>query len=135
MHAESSEHLKCIIKICDLRRVESRIDSELEEQCNKQKQYWYDVLRRVVAVVKLLTEKGLALRGDNEVLGSSHNGNFLGCMELIAQFHSFLAKHLSDHGNAGRGNPSFISSTIVEEFVEVMANEVRNIHHLRSERG
>ena len=49
--AESSEHLKCIIKVCDLRRVESRIDSELEEQCNKQKQYWCDVLRRVVAVV------------------------------------------------------------------------------------
>ena len=77
-------------------------------------------------VVKLLTERGLALRGGNEVLGSSHNGNFLGCMELIAQFDLFLAKHFSDHGNAGRGNPSYISSTIVEEFVELMENQVRN---------
>ena len=73
--------------------------------------------------MKLLTERRLALRGDNEVLGSSHNGNFLGCMELIAQFDPFLAKHLSDYGNADRRNPSYISSTIVDEFVEVMATK------------
>ena len=102
MKDESSEHRKCIIKVYDLRRVKSRIDSELEEQCNKQRQNWCEVLCRVVAVVKLLTERGLALRGDNEDLGSSHNGNFRGCMELIAQFYQFLAKHFSDRGNAGR---------------------------------
>jgi hypothetical protein len=79
----------------------------------------------VVAVVTLLAERGLALSGDDEKIGSSHNGNYLGCLELVAQFDPFLAKHIEDFGNAGRGTPSYLSATIMEEFIEIMAQHVR----------
>jgi len=46
-------------------------------------------------------------------------------MELIAQFDPFLESHLKDYGNAGRGKPSYISSTITGELVELMADKVR----------
>jgi len=34
------------------------------------RQYWGDVLERVVAVIKFLGERGLAFRGENELLAS-----------------------------------------------------------------
>jgi len=33
-------------------------------------------------------------RGDNETLGSVNNGNFLGILELIAQFDQLMESHL-----------------------------------------
>ena len=63
--------------------------------------------------------------GDDEEFGSKHNGNFLGCIELIARFDPFLKQHIDEYGNAGRGKPSYLSSTIVEEFIEIMAKQVR----------
>ena len=79
------------------------IDSALKEQCKDEENYWREVLRRVVAVIQFLSERGLAFRGDNEVLGSPHNGNYLGILELLSQFDPFLAKHIKKYGNKGRG--------------------------------
>ena len=100
-----------------------RVDFVIEKQVHEKKRYWYEVLRRVVAVLTLLAERGLALRGENEIIGSQNNGNFLGCMELIAVFDPFLARHIEQFGNEGRGTPSYLSSTIFEEFVETMAQK------------
>ena len=36
------------------------------QKCQKQKKYWVEVFRRVVAVVTLLAERGLPFRGDDE---------------------------------------------------------------------
>jgi len=55
--------------------------------------YWRSVLRRVVSVVKKLSSRGLPFRGDEEEFGSLRNGNFMMCMELIAEFDPFLAGH------------------------------------------
>jgi len=42
-----------------------------------------------MAVVKFLSHSGMPFKGDDAVLGSVHNGNFVGIMELIAQFDRF----------------------------------------------
>lgn len=49
------------------------IDSSLLKQMEGARQYWRDVTKRAVAVIK----RGLAFRGDNELLGPPLNGNFL----------------------------------------------------------
>ena len=69
----------------------------------------------------------MPFRGDSETIGSKHNGNFLGCIELIAQFDPVMEQHLKAYENDGRGNPSNLSYTIVEEFIEIMASEVRTV--------
>ena len=86
------------------------------------------MLRRVVAVIKFLAQWGMSFRGDDEIIGSKHNCNFLGLIELIAQFDPFLQNHVIvlQYGNAGRGNPSYLSSTIFEECIQLMADKVRS---------
>jgi len=55
----------------------------------QRKNYWQEVLRRVVEAVKYLAIRGLAFRGDNEIFGSPNNGNYLGSLELIAHLVHF----------------------------------------------
>lgn len=45
-------------------------------------------------------------------------------LELLAKFDPFLAKHIETHGNKGRGHVSYLSSTICDEFILIMGNEV-----------
>ena len=48
------------------------------------------MLKRIVETIRILATRGLAFRGDDEVIGSKHNGNYLGVLELIAKFDPFL---------------------------------------------
>jgi len=67
-----------------------------------------------------ICERGLAFRGDNETIGSANNGNYLGLMELVAEYDDFLKQHMEKHGNRGSGHTSYLSTTISEEFIELM---------------
>ena len=58
------------------------------------------------------------------MLGSNNNGNFLGIIELLAQFDPFLADHLSRFDSPGRGNVSYLSATTCNEFIVLMAKKV-----------
>lgn len=45
-------------------------------------------------------------------------------LELIAEFDPFLSKNIADHGNMGRGKINYLSSTICEQFIALMADKV-----------
>ena len=75
------------------------VDQQLEEQMRKNIQYYFEVLKRAVAVIKFLSERGLAFRGHEEKQGSSNNVNFMGTIKLIADFDPFLHKHLEKYKN------------------------------------
>lgn len=81
-------------------------------------------MQRVIAVIQTLAERGLAFRGHDESSGSIHNGNFLGLLELVAQFDPFLASHIARYGNKGKGNPSYLSKTVCNELIDLMSNKV-----------
>ena len=102
------------------------VDRDLEIQFENERSYWRKVLERVVAVVTFLSQRGLAFRGQNEVFGSNNNGNFLGIIELLAQFDPFIADHVSRFciPGTGRGNVSYLSSTICNEIIELMGKKV-----------
>jgi len=74
----------------DRGKVAQRIDSALILQIEGEKNYWKNVLRRVVAVVKTLSSRGLAFRGKTDKFDCNQNGNFLMSLELIALFFKFL---------------------------------------------
>ncbi len=78
-----------------------------------------------MAVIKFLSERGLPFRGDDEHLCSSSNGNYLGLLELIAQFDPFLREHLEKYGQKGRGTTSYLSSTVCEELICLMGEKVK----------
>jgi len=126
IHEQSADHRENILKACARRSEKERVDCKLLQQVQERKQYWINVLHRVVAVIKFLAKRGMPFRGSDEILGSNHNGNFLGITELIAQFDPFLENHLKNYGQAGRGIASYLSSTIVEELIRLMAKKVHS---------
>ncbi|XP_076810277.1 uncharacterized protein LOC143453012 [Clavelina lepadiformis] len=77
---------------------------------------------------KNLTEnigaKGLAFRGSSERVGSPQNGNFLGILELLAEYDTFLAEHIQKRVNKGKGHVSYFSSTVCEEFIDAIATKL-----------
>lgn len=87
--------------------------------------YWKDVLRKVTAVVKSLCSRGLSLRGSDDNFGNSHSGNFIMCLELVAEFDPFLASHIKKYANKGKGSTSYLSLNTFEEFVNLMGQKVR----------
>ena len=53
------------------------------------------------------------------------NGNYLDLLELLSQFVPSQAEHIRRYGNKGRGQVSYISSTICEEFVKLLSDRVK----------
>ena len=43
---------------------------------------------------------------------------------MLAQYDSFLADHIEKYGNAGKGISSYLSSTICDEFIDLMGRKV-----------
>jgi hypothetical protein len=100
------------------------IECDMIKQLVDVENYWREVLKRIVSVITFICERGLALRGDNENIGSSSNGNYLGILELIAEYDDFLKHHILKHANRGSGHTNYLSSTICEEFVQLMGKRV-----------
>ncbi|CAF0964928.1 unnamed protein product [Didymodactylos carnosus] len=107
--------------------VSGKVNTAIMIQLLTETEYWEKVLLRIVSVIKFLSSRGLAFRGSNQIIGDNHNGNYLGCLELISNFDPFLHEHLKSYGNKGKGNVSYLSNTVCDEFIEVMGNHVRKL--------
>ena len=122
-HENSENHRNATLTYLTRKRG-STLTSNLEEQMKAEQQYWLHVMKRITAVICTLAERGLPFRGDNEQFGSPNNGNYLGLLELVAKFDPFLLAHINRYGNSGSGNPSYLSKTICEEMIQLMAKKV-----------
>ena len=54
------------------------------------------------------------------MIGSAANGNYLGILELVAEYADFLKQHIQNHANFRSGHTNYWSSTICEELVQLM---------------
>ena len=109
----------------------SNIDKQLINMRKLEVQYWIEILKRIVAVIIFLAERGYAFRGTDEVIGSKSNGNYLGILELISEFDLVLRIRIDNYTNRDRGNISYLSKTICEKFIEIMAKKV--LQHIITE--
>lgn len=122
-HERSDDHRANVLTFM-IRKGTTSVEHAAQSQYNQDVKYWRDLLTRVVSVVKFLSARGLPFRGDDQKLGSTSNGLFLGCLELISEFDPFLAQHMTKYGNKGRGSTSYLSSDICSEFIDVMSKRV-----------
>ncbi|XP_065651225.1 uncharacterized protein LOC136079417 [Hydra vulgaris] len=125
-HETSKDHLNSVINLAVRSRELGRINNELIKQSEDVKSYWRNIIKRLVSVITFVCERGLALRGKNEIVGSSKIGNYLGILELLAEYDNFLKQHIENHANRGSGHTNCLSSTICEELIEIMGNKVLN---------
>ena len=132
-HASSECHTRCFTKwkllLNQLKKATS-IDCVLIKDLQSQTEKWEHVFRVILDVILFLSERGLALRGSVEKLGSSTNGNFLGILELLAKRDPLLQLYLdkvknSQEKSEQRLRSHYLSPTSQNEFLNDCGEEVR----------
>ena len=126
-HRKSPQHRASLEDAVIRSKTNARVDNELVKEMQVETNYWRAVLTRVIDVLVLLAARGLAIRGSDEKIGSVHNGNFLGIIELLSKYDAFLAAHLEKYGNKGSGSTSYLSHSICDELIKIMANKVMDV--------
>ncbi|XP_065658754.1 zinc finger MYM-type protein 1-like [Hydra vulgaris] len=111
-HKTSKGHLNSVINLAVRSKELGRINNKLIKQSEDVKSYRRNIIKRLVSLITFICERGLALRGKNEIVGSSKNGNYIGILELLAEYDNFLKQHIENHANRGSGHTNFLSSTI-----------------------
>ena len=104
-------------------RNSSTIDKREMNIFFNERRFWRNVLERLIDIALFLSERNLAFRGSEEVLGSPHNGNFLGIFELLARRDPIL-KELQDRIKNKNTKDHYLSPTIQNELIELLATEV-----------
>ncbi|XP_065664704.1 uncharacterized protein LOC136086337 [Hydra vulgaris] len=129
-HETSKDHLNSVINLAVRSKELGRINNELIKQSEDVKSYWRNIIKRLVSVITFICERGLALRGKNEIVGSSKNGNYLGILELFAEYDNFLKQHIENHANRGSHIDQLTlvfryieKDTPVERFLVFMPNQ------------
>ncbi|KAJ8868194.1 hypothetical protein PR048_032003 [Dryococelus australis] len=98
-------------------------DEETPEDVAK---YWREVLRILISVIVFISVRRLAFRTKNQTLGSQRNCNYLGLLKLIAEYDNFLSNRIKKHGYSGIGHTKYLSSTICEEVMQLIGEQVFN---------
>ncbi|XP_050160446.1 uncharacterized protein LOC126633996 [Malus sylvestris] len=95
-HEKSKEHLtnsRTWVELKSRLTTNHTIDKEFQMRIKKETNHWKQVMLIIIAVVKCLAIRNLAFRGTNERPYEDSNGNFLGLLEMIAEFDPIMQKH------------------------------------------
>ena len=107
---------------------DSTVDQYLLHSIRSKAAYWKQILHRVLDVILFLGERGLAFRGDNQLIGDSRNGNFLGILELISHYNPILEEHLNkvktSQNSKCRLQVHYLSPESQNEFIKCCADKV-----------
>jgi hypothetical protein len=96
-HETSADHITNMATWYDLRlRFDKNqtIDKVAQRELEKEKEHWRKVLFKIIMIVKFLAKHNLAFRGTNCKLYQDSNGNFLGLVELLAEFDPIIQEHV-----------------------------------------
>ena len=96
-HETSADHVLNMTTWYELRsRLQSdqAIDKTAQRQLEKEKDHRRKVLFRIFCIVKFLAKHSLTFRGTNSKLYEDSNGNFLGLIEMLAEFDQVIQEHV-----------------------------------------
>uniref|UniRef100_A0A452GQH4 DUF4371 domain-containing protein n=1 Tax=Gopherus agassizii TaxID=38772 RepID=A0A452GQH4_9SAUR len=134
-HETGKGHQDCMVKWFDLRSgiVNHTSIDQLELQAFlKERDFWRNVVKRMVDVVIFLSKRNLAFRGSNEKRADPSNGNFLGLFELLAKYDNVLSKLLQRIKKA-ETPVQYLSPQIQNELIQLVASNIQeaNIAQLK----
>ncbi|KAL7618807.1 uncharacterized protein LOC111896889 [Lactuca sativa] len=126
-HEISLDHLTNRNKWFDMHKIlnlNETIDKVQHEQFKKERDYWKQVLLRIIAVVKFLATHNLAFRGSNEKLYKKGNGNFLGVIEMLEDFDPVIKEHVRRITSEGL-HVHYLGHLIQNELIFLLAKEIK----------
>ncbi|XP_058744364.1 uncharacterized protein LOC131616968 [Vicia villosa] len=101
------------------------IDKTSQRLINKEKDHWKSVLKRIISIVKFLAKHNLAFRGSNERLYQNSNGNFLGLIEMLAEFDPVIQEQVRRITNDNI-HVHFLGHSIQNEIILLLASAIKN---------
>lgn len=100
------------------------VDRHLQEEINREKRHWRDVLLRLLSLVEAFAKYNISFRGDNAKIDNENNGNFLGMIKAIAKFDPVMKEHLRRF-EKGETQYHYLSHKIQNELIELLASEIK----------
>ncbi|XP_013614845.1 PREDICTED: uncharacterized protein LOC106321072 [Brassica oleracea var. oleracea] len=128
-HEKSHKHIICMTQWIELEvrlKTNQTIDKHIQEEVNKEKQYWRDVLLRIVALVKGLAKQNMAFRGRSDKIRVAGNGNFLGMIEVFADFDEVMKEHIR-RIETHETRYHYLSYKIQNELIEMLGSEIKKM--------
>ena len=102
------------------------IDKYAQDEINKEKIHWRQVLLRIISVVKTLAKQNLAFRGSNKKIGEEGCGTFLSFIEMIADFDPVMIEHLRRFKER-ESRTHYLSGRIQNELIALLGNEIKGM--------
>ena len=100
------------------------IDKAAQRQLEKEKDHWRKALFRIICILRYLAKHSLAFRGTNSKLYDDSNGNFLGLIEMLAEFDPFIQEHVC-HITNKETHVHYLDHKIQNEFIHMLASTIK----------
>ena len=84
----------------------------------------HTVFERTTRVIIFIVSLGLSFRGDDQILGSTYIGIYLGIFKLIAYCDPFQKEHIETYLNKCVCHTNYLSSTICNVIIQLVAYDV-----------
>ncbi|XP_065650236.1 zinc finger MYM-type protein 1-like [Hydra vulgaris] len=126
-HEKSSEHLANFHswKEFELRlRNNKTIDAEHLRLVKNEEQYWQQIVKRLIASVRVLSMQNLAFRGTHEKLNTADNGNFLKFVEFLALFDPRMDEHLRKIKD-NKTHVHYLDKDIQNELIHLLSHGIK----------
>ena len=127
-HETSGDHVLNMTtwyELCSRLQKHQTIDKAAQRQLEKEKDHLRKVLFRIVCIVKFLAKHNLAFRGTNSKLYEDSNGNFLGLVEMLAEFDPVIQEHVRRITNE-ETHAHYLDYKIQNELIQLLASSIRS---------
>ncbi|KAI4969018.1 hypothetical protein ZWY2020_046348 [Hordeum vulgare] len=127
-HETGADHVLNMTTWYELRsrlQTHQTIDKATQRQLESEKDHWRKVLFRIVCIVKFLSKHNLAFRGTNSKLYEDSNGNFLGLVEMLAEFDPVIREHVRCITNE-ETHAHYLDHKIQNELIHLLASAINS---------